>query len=453
MAGGGIEGLISGGGAFASQFAWTVESAVAQAALGPALAELTQKLNADHPLIPLAPADLADLVVRNYLPADTASATAAKSGVSADDFALLVRNAGAAPDTTTLIEAYRRRIIGWDTSTGGLPSVLDGIREGRLADKWAPMLRDLGDLPIGVADAVDAVVENQISRSQGETIAYEQGISAANFAILVNTRGNPPGPAELADLVRRGVIPQGGTGPDVLSFVQGISEGATKDKWIPALTALQTVLPPEGRVTAMLRAGAITEQQALHYYRQLGYDQTVAQGFATEASHAKTATAKDLAKGDIERLYADGAIDAPTATGMLATLGYTADEAGYLLAIQDMHAATVVMDSVITRIRSYYVARKISLGQVVTALDSLGVPTAQRDKLTAAWQIARTSNVKLLTESQVVDAWAYKIMTTDQAMSALQALGYTALDAWTVLSIKNKGPLPGQPAPGPAPLT
>ena len=35
----------------------------------------------------------------------------------------------------------------------------------------------------------------------------------------------------------------------------------------------------------------------------------------------------------------------------------------------------------------------------MTSLDSLGVPSSQRDQLLAAWRIARESNVKLLTEA------------------------------------------------------
>lgn len=443
-----LGGLFDKESAFGQIMIWGVGQQVIEALLAPGLNELTQLVNEVAQTQLLSPADAADLVVRNYLTMDAGTAVAKRGGVSPEDFALLVKNAGAAPDTTTLVEAFRRKIIGWDSSSGGLPSVLDGIREGRLADKWAPVIQALGDLPIGVADAVDAVVEGQIPRAQGEAIAYQNGISAENFAILYNTRGNPPGPAELLEMVRRGIIPASGTGPDVLSLVQGISEGATKDKWIPAIQKLLTVLPPQGTVTAMLRSGAITREQAIGYYKQLGYDDTVAAGFAAEASHTKTAASKDLAKSDVEKLYADRAIDAATATSMLAGLGYTSDEAAYLLAIQDLHATTAIVDAAIGRIRSYYEARKITDQAVVNALNALNVPSAQQDQLLAAWKIARDSNVKTLTEAQVTAAWALTLFTDEQAITELQAIGYTAHDAWVLLSIKNKAPLANEPAQG-----
>lgn len=431
---------------------WGVLQQILGAGLAPALQEITNDVNSLSQQVPISPADLADLVVRNYLEIGAALDQAKKSGVSEADFALLVKNAGAAPDTTMLMEGFRRRVLGWDASQNGLPSVLDGIREGRLADKWAPLIQALGEVPIGVADAVDGVVENQISFDQGAQAAYENGLSRENFQILVDIRGNPPGPAELMEMVRRAIIPVDGTGPNVLSLTQGISEGATKDKWIPALKQLLTVLPPEGRVTALLRAGSITLDQAISYYKLLGYDQTVAAGFAHEASHTKTAAARELAKGDLEKLYADKLIDAATFTSLAGALGYNATEAGDLMAIQDMHAATVVADAAITRIRGYYIARKIDDQTTTAALSSLKVPADASARYLAAWRIDRDSNVKLLTEAQVVDAWNMGLIDDAQAYSSLQALGYTPFDAWVLLSLKNKGPLPGAPAPGPNPL-
>lgn len=427
---------------------------VLEATLGPGLAVTTQEINAANPVVILSPADLADLVVRNYTDQASATETAKKSGVSPDDFALLVKAAGDAVDTTTLIEGYRRKILGWDTSVNGLPSVLDGIREGRLADKWAPLLQALGDVPLGVADAVDAVVEGQISMDDGIAIAYVNGISEDSFRILYNTRGNPPGPSDLAEMVRRGVIPTTGTGPDVLSFDQGISEGATKDKWISAYEQIMTVLPAEGRVTTMLRNGTITRDQAIAYYQQLGYDQAAANAFADEASAIKTAADKLLAKSDVITLYADGAISRDQAAALIGDLGYDATEADEILTIQDLHTATAATNAAISRISSYYIARKIDDNGAVNALNALNVPPAQQTTLITAWGIARTSNVKLLTESQITDAWEYQIMDTDTALTELMALGYTELDAWTVLSIKNKAPITATaPAQGPGTLT
>ena len=433
--------------AFRQILIWQVAAQVIGAVMAPGLNELTQLVNEGAQTQALSPADLADLVVRNYLSDADGQAGAKRSGVTPADFELMVKAAGDAVDTTTLIEAFRRKIIPWDAGAGDVVSVLAGIREGRLADKWAPVIQALGDVPLSPADAVDAVVENQIPFDQGAQAAYENGLSRDNFQILVNTRGNPPAPSELAEMVRRGIIPNTGTGPDVTSFQQGISEGATKDKWTGPLAQLQTVLVPEGRVTTLLRVGAIDKATALSWYQLLGYDQAAAEAFATEASTTKTQADKDLAKGDVIKLYADRAIDGATATTMLAQLGYDDSEAGYILAIQDLHAATTITDAAVSRVRTYYIARKLDDVTTVNVLNQLGVPPGQQAQLLAAWQIDRTSNVKILTEAQITDAWYYQIMDDATALTYLEALGYTPLDAWLVLSIKNKQALTTTPPP------
>lgn len=447
----GLEDLLAAASPFAQQLEWGVGQPIMEAVLAPMLSELTQKINARSPVQPLSPADLADLVVRSFMEHGQAAAVAARSGVNAEDFGLLVKGAGNALDTTSLIEAYRRKKIPWDAGSPEGTGVLQGIAQGRLDTKWAPVVQALGDVPIGVADAVDAVVEGQISMAQGEEFAYQNGISAENFRILYNTRGNPPSPTQLAEMVHRGAIPLTGTGPDVLSFEQGISEGATKNKWIKAFEAVMPVLPPARTITALQHNGTITAEQAADWYRQLGLPEEVSAAYVKDASHKKTAAARTLVKGDVLKLYADRLITRPEALAMLQDLGYEAHEAEFELEIEDFHQQSAARASAVSKVRSLYVARRISDVEVVGVLGQLGVGPDERDQLLAVWKLERNETLRILTPAEVVDAWEYQVMSTDVALVELQALGYTEYDAWVKLSIKNKGPIgtapPGAPSP------
>jgi hypothetical protein len=434
--------------AFAQILTYGVMQQVISAGLGPALNVTTQDVNAANPTVPLSPADLADLVVRTYLDPGAAAGIAAKSGVSVDDFALLVKAAGDAPSPQELMMAYRRKVIELTGTGPDATSVEQGLREGRLGNKWNPMIEALGVVPIGVADAVDAVVENQIDYAAGEEFAYQNGLDKAAFKILVNTRGNPPSPTELGVMVRRGIIPLKGKGPDVLSFEQGVSEGATKDKWIPAYEAAMTVEPPEGTIQAWLKEGVIDTAEAITRLKVLGYDESAAEHYAAEAVSTTTSQYRQLAESDIVALYSGRAIDAAGATDMLKTLGYGDDVAAEILAVADFHVQVGIRNNAISRVRTYYLARKITDNVAITTLDSLEVPAAQRQELIAAWQIERGSNVKLLTESQIADAWNIGIISNDEAIGELEAIGYTPYDAWIVLSLKNKGPIGPAPARG-----
>lgn len=437
--------------AFRQLFIWSVGAQIVSALMGPGLAELTQQLNELVQTTPLTPELCADLVVRGFLDKGSAALVASRSGVNGGDFDLMVRGSGAAPDTTQLVEAYRRGLIPLNSGNPDVPSLVTGIQEGRVANKWIPMLEGLGQVPIGVADAVDGVVEGQITMAQGQAIGYKNGLAPDDFQILYNIRGNPPSPTQLTEMVHRGVIGVHGTGPDATTFQQGISEGATKDKWEPLFEAIMEVLPPARTVTALQRSGTITSDQALAYYKQLGLGQETAAAYVQDASHGKSATARHLAVGTITKLYTDQVIDRSAASGMMTALGYEAHEADLELALADLHASLAAEAKAVSKVSTLYIARKISKATAVTLLDDLGVPTSQRDVLLKTWDLEKAASVRILTPAEVESAVYYEIMTFAQGQAELVAMGYTQYDAWVKLSIRMKQAQPDQPPGQPSP--
>lgn len=437
--------------AFRQLLIWQVGAQVVGAVLQPALDELQQEVYSVAQTVPISTPDLADLVVRGFLSEGQAAESAKRNGTSPGDFSLLVKNAAQAPDSTQLVEALRRKIIPQDAGDPAGVGFRQGIAEGHLDPKWTDMLLALGEVPIGIADAVDGVVESQISLAQGQDIAYKQGLSADSFQTLINIRGNPPGPAELLELVRRGVIPVHGLGADVTSLEQGIAEGATKNKWTPAFEALLTVLPPARSVTAMLHSGAITPQRAAEIWTAQGYDQATVHAFLTEASSVKTAAARTLAKSDLLKLYTDGVITRDSAKSMLEAHGWSATDAEYELAVTDLHDAITAQTSAVSKIKSLYIARKISTRDASDAMDALGIAHTQRDKLIKTWGVERGANVRVLTPAQIADAFKAEVITQDEAIAELVAEGYTEFDAWVILSIKMGGALPNKPGGAPSP--
>jgi hypothetical protein len=450
VAGSSAESLFGKGSIIEQILVWQVLGQVMGAVLGPELQLMQNAVNLITQAVQLSPAVCADMVVRNILTHEQGEFIAKQSGLSPDDFRALVLDTGDAPAPQQLMEALRRGIIQWDTDSGGLPSALHGLQQGRLRDEWAPLIRELGFTPIPVADAVDAVVEGQISYAEGEHIAYLGGIKAPDFKILFNTRGNPPGPMELVDLVRRGHIPMRGTGPDVTSLQQGIFEGATKDKWEPHYEQLAEALPPPRTVTALLRAGSITDQQAAKLFQQAGLSQEMAAAYVNDAHHQKLAASKDLAKADIETLYRDQMLSAADATTMIESLGFSAEDAAFLLSLQDVKRVITAVQQAIGRIHTLYVARKIDATAAIGALNSLHVPDAQVQQLLATWDVERGANVKVLSQAEIASAFFYQIIDQATAMAELQNIGFTPLDAWIILSVRMHKQLPNQPAPGPA---
>src|SRR5689334_21583707 len=93
---GGLKGLLGGllgSGSVARQMlVWNVLGNVVSAATGPFTRALQDDLNAKTPIVPLPPADLADMVVRGIVGVDWAIGQAARTVIGKENFALMTTN-------------------------------------------------------------------------------------------------------------------------------------------------------------------------------------------------------------------------------------------------------------------------------------------------------------------------------------------------------------------------
>ena len=446
---GGTAGRLFTKGSVAEQiFVWGVLAGVVEALGEPGLNALRQLALAAAQNTPLSPAELADAVLKGHIPMDRGAGEATLSGLERERFEILVNSLGEPPGLTFLLEANRRGFIPTSGAGAQATSLEQGVVESRLHPKWTDVVKQMSLTPIPVSDAVDAVIEGQIAYQDGEHIAFLGGIKAEDFRILVNTRGRPPSPVELNVLHKRGLIPLEGTGPDVLSVQQGIFEGATKDKWWRAIAALAEYVPPPRTVTALVREGSITDQQALALFQKSGLDQELATAYLHSAHHQKLAASKELAKGDVEQLYRDQLISHEQATAMLGALGFTAQEAAFLLQLQDVKRAVQFLNQAIARVHTLYVNHKLEKSAASTTLDALRVPSSQRDDLLTTWDIERSANLRVLTAAEIASAFNFGVLDQDTAIQELVKIGYVPFDAWVLLSTRKHTRLPNPPAGG-----
>ena len=231
----GIGDLLGKGSVAEQLVVWGVMNQALGAALSPYLSQLQQDVNSRTPVEPIPVGDLADAVVRNYMTLAEASAEAAKAGLPADKFAALVPLHADAPGPQQLAAALLRGLI-QEAGTGPDAATFEqGIREGRLADKWAPLIKGLSVAVLSAPDAASAVVRNFLTAAEGQSVAAKSGVPADTFATLVALSGDAPGPQQLAEALRRGAIPETGSGTGSTSFTQGIAEGRLSDKWAPVI--------------------------------------------------------------------------------------------------------------------------------------------------------------------------------------------------------------------------
>ena len=407
--------------------------------------ELSHKMNSAFPNEELSPEELASAVNRGFKDKGDAESEAKNSGIDASKFEVLTRLAGSAPGAGELAEALRRGIIPYDAGGADGVGFVQGIRQGNLANKWADMIKQLSVMWPSPSDALDALLEGQISEGEAKELFRKFGGDSDYFTMLFNTRGSAPTPTEAADMANRGIIPWEGNGAGVVSFKQAFLEGPWRNKWEPAFKKAAEYIPPPRTITAMVREGSMTDEEATDYLKRNGLDAELAAAYIKSAHKTKTEDAKKLAVGTICNLYNDRLISDSEAVGNLTALGYSQKDSEYIIAVQDMSKAESMMNKVITRVEDLYVNRNIDKSETVTALSKLGLQTKQVTDIIDYCDLERVSNVKHATQSEIRESFKYGILSQIEATNKLIQMGYTPYDSWLMLSVTMKKALPDKP--------
>ena len=125
-------------------------------------------------------------------------------------------------------------------------------------------------LELTPADLALVVVRHVRTRDQAAAEAKRSGLTGGRFDELVAITGDAPAPGELVVGMRRGLIPEGGTGPGAVSFDQGMAEGRIKDKWIPLYKGLAQIWPTPTDALEALLEGQIDQATARELYARFG---------------------------------------------------------------------------------------------------------------------------------------------------------------------------------------
>lgn len=379
----------------------------------------------------LAPADLAGAVLRGWMTQAEGAAEAAKQGLSAKRFAVLTDITGMPPGLMQLLEAYRRGII-------DKTRLVHGIRTSDVRDEWVDVVEALRYQPPGYGVVIEAEVKGHLDSATAKRMLSEAGIDPVNHDWMYAATGNPPGGMEMLSLWNRGEI-------DRARVEESLRQGHLADAYIPDVLKLRRRLVPEGTLLQVQQTGAMTRAEVVSYLQDLGYDARDSGVLAAAGSRAKIALDWQAAKTLVTDAYQAGQMSRADAQAYLETVGYEADEAEAIMSIADLARLVSQQNSAISKVRTLYVAYHIDGPTARSALAGLGVPGTQITDILTIWQLEREAAAKVLTEAQVADAFEYSILSQEEAQAQLERLGYPALQAWTLLSIKAKQALPGKP--------
>ena len=365
-------------------------------------------------ILDLTPEQLATLVTFGAIDQAAATKLAARSGMSAENFALLVAGNGEPPSKEELLFAYRRGII-------DKARLLRGITQGPVRNEWFDVIESLGQVPMSIAEAVEASIQGHLTYDQAKKIATQNGLLPDQFDPLYQTAGSPPGAQAMMSWLRRGLVSQ----RDVR---QALTESRLKPKYVDLILATERVLLPMATIRMAYAHGAITHTRALQLLAEHGYAPEDA-AVILDAAHAeRTTSIRTLTEGQVIALYSQRAVTRDTAAAMLGALHYTDTDVEWLLDLADIQANRRLVEAATNKVRAAYVGRHITETDAQNALDALHTPPDERDYLLALWDIERSTVTKTLTLAQCTAAVKKGLMDAGEFAARVSAMGYPDSD-------------------------
>jgi len=423
------------------------EQGIAETRLAPKWAPLIKELAMLWP----TPVDALNAQLKGAFSGDDGKALYEKLGGDPQFYDWLLFSEGNPPTPDEAAVMARRGLIPWDGTGPDVVSFHQAFLEGPWRDKWEAAFKGMSlAWPTPVA-ALAAQLKGAFSGDEGKALYEKLGGDPQFYDWLLFSEGSAPTPVEAADMARRGIIPKDGTGPDAVSYEQAFLEGPWRNKWSDVFWEASQFIPTAREVITLLKDGAVDKDTAAVWMKRAGADDATTAAFIAEADTETLSDYKGLTQSSVLNMYYQRLISSDDATAILESLHVSPQAVPLMLAYADLQRAIAQQNSAISRVGTLYAARKITVQTARQSLITLQVPTAALDDIMATWELENSISVKLLTESQIVSAYGYEIMSEGEALTELGNIGYTPYDAWVLLSIHAKAPLPGKPSPGPAP--
>lgn len=396
------------------------------------LQPLVNQLRSDYQSVPLTPADLADMVERNIVGQDWAEGEAAKSGISAERFALMVKDTGEPYGVDQALSLLRRGLI----SEQRFAEVL---YYSRVRNEFLPDVLQLAHETMTAGDAVELALKQITDEGAARDLFVRAGGLADQFDLLVQASGNPIGPEAAVHLWQHGEI-------DDEQLRQVIAHSRINPMFydLAKLTGLKWLSVIQ--VELALKAGTVPPAEAAKWLAQDGYPTDQIEAFVTAAAAGKTATHKALTESQITELYETGVLTHDQAGAELVALGYEAGEVDFILAVYQQRRLLSMSQAAVAQVRKVYLAGRIDKSTASTDLDALGIDPAARDHYLTIWGIERATELRELSMAQIGSAFKKGLLSDTDALARWEAMGYSADDAAIILALYGGPPPAGSPA-------
>lgn len=273
-------------------------------------------------------------------------------------------------------------------------------------------LQPISQLP--PAMLAEAVLKGHTDQATAAAEARLSGVNGDRFDLMVRTTGNAPGPGDLLEMLRRGIIDEAG-------LTRGVRQGYLRDEWVQSILQLRWMpLSPAEVIQAAVQ-------------NELGHDdaQRIAaeSGMNPDAFDIALRTAGDP-PGPIEtlRMLNRGIIDVEQATQALRE---SRIKDKYIPALLQLHETLVPARTITTLIGHGVITDDQARGM----LAKLGYTDDVVTAFIASAHRAKTATTHDFTLATVRSLYADKIIDRPTAIADLVRIGWSEAEAGELLDL------------------
>ena len=407
---------------------------VATGVAGAAMQSTLNRINAKYQEVPLTPAVLADMSIRNL---GTESGIdlyteASYSGINRQRFDALALDTG---ESYGIIDAlrlwHRGQYLAGDygITTDELKTV---IYYSRVRDQFIPDLLKLSWDTMSGADALNTLVKGKASSEQARAWWAAAGNIPDQFDVLYESAGDGIGIEKATELWKHQLITTA-----QLEDIYGQSRMNPRFYPVAELTNAKWLPPYE--LKAAVAAGTVTIAQGTQWMVELGYSPDQASAFVQGAAIGTAHKAKSETEAIILAEWEAQIITQAEATTALESLGYLAPAIPFILEAVTARRVITMRNAAINRLRTAFIDHLVDEATARTELGSLGLPGVAIDQFFAAWTIEQMTNVKRLSAAQVGKLVEDGVLSADNAVTRWVQMGYLPEEAALLLYVYPAG--------------
>lgn len=392
-----VEGVAAG---------WALGEFFSEAAK-PLWLEITHAINAQFVTLLLDPGTLAELVAKGIYDHPHAASDAAGNNLAGDHFSRLVEAAQERPDAGSLLDMLNRNEI-------QNQDALDALQHHGYPPEWAARIIGLRRQLLSPADLALADLRGNVPAGFADTYGALLGMTPEDMLVLKENTGEPPGPQELMEAVRRGFIPDE-------RFQHGIRQSRIRNEWMDVLEKL--------RFHPMSIADAVRGVVEHH----LTFDEglTIAMQNGLEESHFKVLVdswGRPLSHEQMMTLYHRGKATRAEVDQALAESDIKNEYATKAFEL----GRRLIPERTIVSMANHGV---LPHDEGVRMLQELGFDAANADLLMKLGASQRKNTNKILSRADVVAMYTDHLTKRAEAHAQLVKLGYTAEDSTDILEL------------------